>query len=167
MRDHPSFSKHRREAWDPIFPFAFFLGQHLHFFPTDLMKNYWNLSQRIYFLKASSWSSKSQAQIFTSKFGSFSVHCVNYHEPLCMQKAGVWNVLPIGQRNIFFENMAFECKHTAWNNWYSVSVYKWKNKIIDLFNAIIRQIFTQPFRSWYTSKISVWISLSSDRKLTS
>lgn len=30
----------------------------------------------------------------------WSVHCVNYHEQLCMQKAGVWNVLPTGQRNV-------------------------------------------------------------------
>lgn len=97
------------------------------------MKNDWNLSQRTYFLKASSWSSKSQSQIFTSKFGGFSVHCVNYHEPLCMQKAGVWNVLPIGQRNVFLKtwhlSASIQCETTDT----AFSVYKRKKKRIRPF----------------------------------
>lgn len=129
VRDHPPFSKHRREAQDPIFQFVFFVrSTPIFFFPTVLMKNYWNLSQRTYFLKASSQSSKSQAQIFTSKFGGFSGHCVNYHEPLCMQKAGVWNVLPIGQRNVFLKtwhlSASIQCETTDT----AFSVYKRKKK---------------------------------------
>lgn len=104
MRDPPFFPKTNRKPKIPFSPF---------FFPPVLMKNYQNLSQRAYFLKASLWLSKSQAGIFTSKFGSFSMHCVNYHEPLCMQKAGVWNVLPVGQRNIFW-------KHGIWVQAYKV-----------------------------------------------
>lgn len=41
------------------------------------------------------------------------MHCVNYHEPACMQKAGVLNVLPMDQINVFW-------KHGIWEQAYNV-----------------------------------------------
>lgn len=55
------------------FPIRLHFKVNTFFFQTVLTRNYWNLSQWTYFLKASSWSSKSQAQIFTSKFGVCTV----------------------------------------------------------------------------------------------
>lgn len=60
----------------------------------------------------------------------WSVHCVNYHEQLCMQKAGVWKLLPTGWRNVGFLlktwhlSASIECETTDT----AFSVYKEKRK---------------------------------------